>query len=224
MTAKAEGQILRGSCFSPGSAQGRPTMGSEEPAEQSIMRRRARQADAVKSLTRTRRPSSPHGSRSAQGNAWSKLISSQPRLAACPNGSRRSLCAARKYGGLDGPKGSFCAASGWELGTDLRDGFQVLRPDEHPSTRVNSPRAQTTRKPRPVVPDGAFCRSGSVAVLLATTRPDEGEGFAAFVVEEVGVDRSGEARIVELDREIVATLAGALRPSGTNFSVMRCTA
>jgi hypothetical protein len=63
-----------------------------------------------------------------------------------------------------------------------------------------------------------------VAVLLATTRPDEGEGFAAFVVEEVGVDRSGEARIVELDREIVATLAGALRPGGAYLSFMRCTA
>ena len=81
-----------------------------------------------------------------------------------------------------------------------------------------------TRKPRPVVPDGALGQSGSVAVLLATTRPDEGKGLAAFVVEEVGVDWTGEARIVELNREIVAFLGGALRPGGSDLSVMRCTA
>jgi hypothetical protein len=65
---------------------------------------------------------------------------------------------------------------------------------------------------------------GSIAVLLATTRPDEGKGLAAFVVEEVGVDRSGEARIVELDREIIAALGGALRPGGSDLGLMRRTA
>jgi hypothetical protein len=52
-------------------------------------------------------------------------------------------------------------------------------------------------------------RVDSVAVLLAAAGPDEGEGLAV-VRDEVGVDRSGEARIVELDREIVAALVGAL--------------
>src|SRR5262249_37585585 len=55
----------------------------------------------------------------------------------------------------------------------------------------------------------------SVAVLLAAARPDEVEGLA--VVDEVGVDRSGEARIVQLDREVVAALAGALRPGAPDL-------
>ena len=66
-------------------------------------------------------------------------------------------------------------------------------------------------------PGGARGRSGSVAVLLAAAGPDEGEGLAVLVVEEIGVDRSVEARIVELDREIVAALAGALRPGGPDL-------
>jgi hypothetical protein len=78
------------------------------------------------------------------------------------------------------------------------------------------------KKPRPVDPGEACCRSSSVAVLLAAARPDEGEGLAVF--DEVGVDRSGEARIVELDREVVAAFAGALRPGGPDLGVMRCTA
>src|SRR5262249_46931172 len=75
--------------------------------------------------------------------------------------------------------------------------------------------SDTTRaaqKHRPVALGGAFCRSGSVAVLLAAAGPDQGEGVA--VLDEVGVDRSREARIVELDREVVAAFARALRPGG----------
>src|SRR5258707_30565 len=64
---------------------------------------------------------------------------------------------------------------------------------------------------------GRCCRCRSVAVGPAAARPDQAEGLAAFVIEEVGVDRRGEARIVELDREIVASLRGALRPGGTYF-------
>src|SRR5262245_50037191 len=56
----------------------------------------------------------------------------------------------------------------------------------------------------------------SVAVLLAAARPDEVEGLA--VLDEVGVDRNGEARIIQLDREVVAALAGALRPGGPDLS------
>jgi hypothetical protein len=62
--------------------------------------------------------------------------------------------------------------------------------------------------------DGA---GGSVAVLLAPAGPDQAEGLAAFVVEEVGGDRRVEARVVELDREVVAALAGALRPGGADL-------
>src|SRR5262249_175480 len=58
-------------------------------------------------------------------------------------------------------------------------------------------------------------QSGSVAVLLAAAGPDEIEGVA--VLDEVGVNRDGEARIVQLDREIVAAFAGALRPGGSDL-------
>src|SRR5258707_3030416 len=61
---------------------------------------------------------------------------------------------------------------------------------------------------------GRCRRCRSVAVGPAAARPDQAEGLAAFVIEEVGVDRRGEARIVELDREVIAALAGALRPGG----------
>jgi hypothetical protein len=62
--------------------------------------------------------------------------------------------------------------------------------------------------------------AGSVAVGLPAARPDEGEALAALIVEEVGVDRSVEAGIVQLDREIVAALVGALRPGGPDLGLM----
>src|SRR6266481_3645797 len=72
------------------------------------------------------------------------------------------------------------------------------------------------REPRPASPGGASWRTASVAVLLAAAGPDEGEALA-IVFDEVGIDRSGEARIVQLDREIVAAFAGALRPGGPDL-------
>src|SRR6266849_2721004 len=64
---------------------------------------------------------------------------------------------------------------------------------------------------------GRWRRYRSVAIGPAAARPDEAEGLAAFVIEEVGVDRRVEARIVELDREVIAALAGALRPGGADL-------
>src|SRR5262245_25420472 len=58
-------------------------------------------------------------------------------------------------------------------------------------------------------------RSGSLTVLLAAAGPDEVEGVT--VLDEVGVDRDGEARIVQLDREIIAAFAGSLRPRGADL-------
>jgi len=63
-----------------------------------------------------------------------------------------------------------------------------------------------------------------VAVRPAAARPDERRSLAVLVVEEVGVDRSVEARIVEFDRKIVAALGGAFRPGGADLDLMRCTA
>src|SRR5271170_4094129 len=65
-------------------------------------------------------------------------------------------------------------------------------------------------------PGGAFV-VGSVAVGLAAARPDEGEALVVLVVEEVCVNRRVEARVVQLDREVVAALVGALRPGGPDL-------
>src|SRR5262249_15725043 len=81
------------------------------------------------------------------------------------------------------------------------------------------PTSDSTRcaKAPPSSLGGAFRRSGSVAVLLAAAGPDEVEALAV-ILDEVGVDRNGEARIIQLDREVVATLAGTLRPGGPDLS------
>ena len=73
------------------------------------------------------------------------------------------------------------------------------------------------RNPRPGDRAGRWGKSGSVAVGLAAAGPDEGVAVAVLVVEEVRVDRRVEARIVQLDREIVTALVGALRPSGPDL-------
>ena len=64
---------------------------------------------------------------------------------------------------------------------------------------------------------GRCRRAGSVAVALAGARPDEGVALAVLVIEQVGEDRRVEGRIVELEREIVAALVGALRPGGPDL-------
>src|SRR5215813_10048585 len=83
-----------------------------------------------------------------------------------------------------------------------------------PPGTAGSLRLDVQRAPRRD-PGGAIGWSGSVAVLLAGARPDEGEHFT--ILDELGVDWSREARIVELDREIVAALVGALRPGGADL-------
>ena len=77
--------------------------------------------------------------------------------------------------------------------------------------------------PRPDWPDGAL-RAGSVAAAAVGAGPDQAEALGILVVEEVGEDRGGEARIVELEAQIVAALVGAFGPGGADFGVMRCTA
>src|SRR5215471_3073770 len=74
---------------------------------------------------------------------------------------------------------------------------------------------RAARGPPPGGSGRGLLQSGSLAVLLAAAGPDEVEGVA--VLDEVGVDRDGEARIVQLDREIVAAFAGALRPGGSDL-------
>src|SRR5258708_530568 len=77
--------------------------------------------------------------------------------------------------------------------------------------------AGRARNPPGLLRAGRCCRHRSVAVRPAAARPDQAEGLAALVIEEVGVDRRGEARIVQLDREVIAALVGALRPGGADL-------
>jgi hypothetical protein len=56
---------------------------------------------------------------------------------------------------------------------------------------------------------------------LARAGPDEGVALAVLVVEQVSVDRCVEGRIVELEREVIAALFGALRPRGADLCLMR---
>ena len=60
-----------------------------------------------------------------------------------------------------------------------------------------------------------------VAVGLAAAGPDQGVGLGVLVVEEGGVDRSVEAWVVQHDREILAALARALGPDGSDLDIMR---
>jgi hypothetical protein len=75
--------------------------------------------------------------------------------------------------------------------------------------------------PRPDEPDGAL-EAGSVAPAAVGAGPDQAVALALFVVEEVGEDRGGEARIVELEAQIVAALIGALGPGGADLGVIQC--
>ena len=72
-------------------------------------------------------------------------------------------------------------------------------------------------KAPPGDPGGASWWAGSVSVLPPGAGPDEGVAVALLVVEEVGVNRRVERRIVQLDREVIATLGGALRPGGPDL-------
>jgi len=68
----------------------------------------------------------------------------------------------------------------------------------------------------PPNPGGAlgFCLSAGA------TRPDELQAFLALDLGERRVDRSGEARVVELDRDVVALgFACLLLPSGAKLNI-----
>src|SRR5882724_9951740 len=65
-------------------------------------------------------------------------------------------------------------------------------------------------------PDRAAWKRALLAVL-ARPRPQQGVAFATLVVEQVGVDGRREGGIVELERKVVATFLGALRPGGADL-------
>jgi hypothetical protein len=51
-----------------------------------------------------------------------------------------------------------------------------------------------------------------LATRATAARPDHGVGLTGLIVEQVGEDRAGETRIVELDREVVAAFFRPLGP------------
>ena len=67
--------------------------------------------------------------------------------------------------------------------------------------------------------------AGPLNASVLAAGPDQLELLFAFDLDEAGVDRGGEARIVQLDREVVA--AFLLRdplPGGAELDILRCTA
>lgn len=63
----------------------------------------------------------------------------------------------------------------------------------------------------------------ALLAVLARPRPQQSVAFATLVVEQVCVDRRVEGGVIELEREVVASFLGALRPGGTDLGVMWCT-
>ena len=93
---------------------------------------------------------------------------------------------------------------GQSLSRDKRDAISV---DEMPENK-------------PMIPPGfpgGIGAGWSVAAAAAGARPDQTVGLAALVVEEVGVDRGGEARIIELEPEIGAALVRLFGPGCADF-------
>ncbi|KXV73648.1 hypothetical protein AD953_15470 [Acetobacter malorum] len=65
----------------------------------------------------------------------------------------------------------------------------------------------------------------SVAVAAAVrTRPDQVVALAVLAIDEIGENRGIEARIVELETQIIAALVGAPGPSRPDLDLMRSTA
>src|SRR5271170_735249 len=74
----------------------------------------------------------------------------------------------------------------------------------------------TMRKPRPETGRGQGA-GGALLAVLSRPRPEQREAFTALIVEQVRVDWCIEGGVVELEREVVATFLGALRPGGPDL-------
>ena len=119
--------------------------------------------------------------------------------------------------GYPAEKEVFCAAFFKKLRRRLPGNLTAptVRPVQEPGPWTNTP------------PPG-IAGQGLLRLLLpagfAAAGPDEGVTIAAFIVEEVGVDRGAEARVIQLDRDIIAPLGGTFGPPCPDFGIMRCTA
>jgi hypothetical protein len=70
---------------------------------------------------------------------------------------------------------------------------------------------------RPRAGAGHCWPTSLVADALVAARPDEGETFSIFVIEQVGGDGRIERSIVEPERDMIAALVGALRAGGLDL-------
>ena len=68
--------------------------------------------------------------------------------------------------------------------------------------------------PRPV---GRGLTAPLLAAATVGAGPDQRVALAVLLIEEIGVDRGGETRIVELEAQIVAALTRALGPGGADL-------
>lgn len=57
----------------------------------------------------------------------------------------------------------------------------------------------------------------SVAAAVVRTGPDKAEAVAFLVLNEIGVDRDGEAWIIELEAQVGAPLVGLFAPAGADL-------
>ena len=69
----------------------------------------------------------------------------------------------------------------------------------------------------PGLSTGAFACARSVSAAGVGAGPDEARALTVFVIEEVGVDRGGKARIVQLQAQVLAALVRFLRPGGADL-------
>ena len=62
-----------------------------------------------------------------------------------------------------------------------------------------------------------------LGLVAVAARPDKNE-TVGLGLDQRREDRSREARVIELDREIVTAFVGALGPGGPDLGFMPCTA
>src|SRR5699024_735352 len=77
-----------------------------------------------------------------------------------------------------------------------------------------------TARRKPVDPSDDRCAPPERAGRCwPSARPDEGVFAGGVGLGQRGIDRSGEARIVQLDRDIVAAFATGLLPGGADVEI-----
>src|SRR5512146_3354907 len=77
---------------------------------------------------------------------------------------------------------------------------------------VRTGKGQSTQQKAPPGVSGRGVGAIVSIAVLSAPRPDQRVAFAVLIVEQVRIDRRVEGGVIELEREVVAALFGALRP------------